>query len=66
MPKARRFLVYSTCTIGPLENRDNFKYLLDIKELEHIKIDGKDFIEYKSFEDMTDGFFISKFRKIND
>lgn len=60
------FLVYSTCTIGPLENRDNFKYLLDIKELEHIKIDGKDFIEYKSFEDMTDGFFISKFRKIND
>ena len=60
------FLVYSTCTIGPLENRDNFKYLLGIKELEHIKIDGKDFIEYKSFEDMTDGFFISKFRKIND
>lgn len=60
------FLVYSTCTIGPLENRDNFKYLLDIKELEHIKIDGKDFIEYKSFKDMTDGFFISKFRKIND
>lgn len=60
------FLVYSTCTIGPLENRDNFKYLLDIKELEHIKINGKDFIEYKSFEDMTDGFFISKFRKIND
>lgn len=60
------FLVYSTCTIGPLENRDNFKYLLDRKELDHVKIDGKDFIEYKSFEDMTDGFFISKFRKIND
>lgn len=60
------FLVYSTCTIGPLENRDNFKYLLDVKELEHIKINGKDFIEYKSFKDMTDGFFISKFRKIND
>lgn len=60
------FLVYSTCTIGPLENRDNFKYLLDRKELDHVKIDGKDFIDYKSFEDMTDGFFISKFRKIND
>ena len=60
------FLVYSTCTIGPLENRDNFKYLLDRKELDHVKIDGKDFIEYKNFEDMTDGFFISKFRKIND
>ena len=60
------FLVYSTCTIGPLENRDNFKYLLDRKELDHVKIDRKDFIEYKSFEDMTDGFFISKFRKIND
>ena len=64
--KVGGFLVYSTCTIGPLENRDNFKYFLDRKELDHIKIDGKDFIEYKSFEDMTDGFFISKFRKIND
>lgn len=64
--KVGGFLVYSTCTIGPLENRDNFKNLLDRKELDHIKIDGKDFIEYKSFEDMTDGFFISKFRKIND
>ncbi len=59
-------LVYSTCTIGPLENRDNFKYLMERDELEHLKIENQDFIEYKSFEDMTDGFFISKFRKIND
>lgn len=60
------FLVYSTCTIGPLENRDNFKFLSKRVDLEHIKIENQDFIEYKSFEDMTDGFFISKFRKIND
>ena len=59
-------LVYSTCTIGPLENRDNFKYLMERDELDHIEIENQDFIEYKSFEDMTDGFFISKFRKIND
>ena len=60
------YLVYSTCTIGPLENRDNFKFLLGKENLELMQIDGKDFIEYKSFEDKTDGFFISKFRKIND
>ena len=60
------YLVYSTCTIGPLENRDNFKFLLGKENLELVQIDGKDFIEYKSFEDKTDGFFISKFRKIND
>lgn len=60
------YLLYSTCTIGPLENRDNFKYLTDNEKLELVQIDGKGFIEYKSFEDGTDGFFISKFRKIND
>ena len=59
-------LVYSTCTLGPLENRNNFKYLMDNKDLELIQIDDLDFIEYKSFEANTDGFFISKFRKIND
>ena len=60
------YLVYSTCTLGPLENRNNFKFLMDNKDLELIQIDGQDFIEYKSFEANTDGFFISKFRKIND
>lgn len=60
------FLVYSTCTIGPLENRDNFKLLMDKENLELVAINGEDFIEYKSFETMTDGFFISKFRKKYD
>ena len=60
------YLVYSTCTIGPLENRDNFKFLLGKENLELVQVHGRDFIEYKSFEDKTDGFFISKFRKIND
>ena len=60
------FLVYSTCTIGPLENRDNFKFLMDKENLELVAINGEDFIEYKSFETMTDGFFISKFRKKYD
>ena len=60
------FIVYSTCTIGPLENRDNFKFLMDKENLELVAINGEDFIEYKSFETMTDGFFISKFRKKYD
>ena len=58
------YLVYSTCTIGPLENRDNFKFLLEKENLDLISIEGQDFIEYESFKDGTDGFFISKFRKI--
>lgn len=60
------FLVYSTCTIGPLENRNNFKFLKHKENLELVDINGEDFIEYKSFETMTDGFFISKFRKKYD
>ena len=59
-------LLYSTCTIGPLENKENFLYLKAKSNLESIDIDGEAFKEYKSFEDGCDGFFISKFRKIND
>ena len=62
--KVGGYLVYSTCTIGPLENRDNFKFLLEKENLDLISIEGQDFIEYESFKDGTDGFFISKFRKI--
>ena len=36
------------------------------ENLELVDINGEDFIEYKSFETMTDGFFISKFRKKYD
>lgn len=59
-------LVYSTCTLGPVENKDNFAYLLSKDELSHVKLESKDFIEYRPFETGTDGFFISKFRKRND
>lgn len=57
-------ILYSTCTIGSIENKANFKYLRAMNDLELIPIDGKDYIEYVNFEDETDGFFISKFKKI--
>ena len=57
-------LVYSTCTIGDIENKDNFLFLSSQDDLEVIAIDGKDYIEYVNYIDKTDGFFISKFKKI--
>ncbi|WP_282929582.1 16S rRNA (cytosine(967)-C(5))-methyltransferase RsmB [Anaerococcus sp. Marseille-Q7828] len=57
-------LLYSTCTIGSIENKANFEYLRSMNDLELIPIDGKDYIEYVNFEDETDGFFISEFKKI--
>lgn len=57
-------LVFSTCTIGNIENKDNFTYLSKKKRLKNIKINEKEYIEYNSFEDETDGFFITKFEKI--
>lgn len=57
-------LVYSTCTIGDIENKENFLYLSSDDNLEIMSIDGKDYIEYVNYIDKTDGFFISKFKKI--
>ena len=57
-------ILYSTCTIGSIENKANFEYLRAMNDLELIPIDDKDYIEYVNFEDETDGFFISKFKKI--
>lgn len=57
-------LVYSTCTIGNIENKENFDYIKKMENMEVIPIDGKDYIEFVSFKDNTDGFFISKFKKI--
>ncbi|MDD7306407.1 MAG: 16S rRNA (cytosine(967)-C(5))-methyltransferase RsmB [Peptoniphilaceae bacterium] len=57
-------LVYSTCTLGHLENIDNFSYLLSNEKLKNIQIDGKDYLEFENYKDRTDGFFISKFMKI--
>ncbi len=57
-------LVYSTCTIGNIENKNNFEYLKNQNNLQLLSIEGKDYIEYINFKDNTDGFLISKFKKI--
>lgn len=57
------FLVYSTCTLGKIENLDNFNFLKADERLTYLEIDGKKYLEFVSFLDKTDGFFISKFKK---
>lgn len=57
-------LVYSTCTLGHLENTDNFSYLKNRDDLEVIPIAGEDYLEFENFSDQTDGFFVGKFKKI--
>lgn len=57
-------LLYSTCTLGNLENIDNYNYLKEKKELKKIQIEGLDYLEYENFKDETDGFFMAKFKKI--
>ncbi len=56
-------LVYSTCTLGMIENVDNYNFLKADERLTSLEIDGNKYLEYVSFEDKTDGFFISKFKK---
>ena len=56
-------LVYSTCTLGMIENVDNYNFLKSDKRLSPLEIDGKKYLEFVSFEDKTDGFFISNFKK---
>ncbi len=57
-------LVYSTCTLGHLENTDNFSYLEKRDDLELIPIAGEDYLEFENFSDQTDVFFVGKFKKI--
>lgn len=58
------YILYSTCTIGNIENIENFNYLKNKENLEVVPIDGKKYLEFTNFIDHTDGFFISKFKKI--
>lgn len=58
------YILYSTCTIGKIENIENFNYLKNKEDLEVVPIDGKKYLEFTNFIDHTDGFFISKFKKI--
>ena len=58
------YILYSTCTIGNIENIENFNYLKNKENLEVVPIDDKKYLEFTNFTDHTDGFFISKFKKI--
>lgn len=58
------YILYSTCTIGNIENIENFNYLKNKEDLGVVPIDGKKYLEFTNFIDHTDGFFISKFKKI--
>lgn len=56
-------LVYSTCTLGDIENQKIiYEFLNNHQDLELIKIDDKDYIEILPNES-SDGFFIAKILK---
>lgn len=51
------YILYSTCTIGNIENIENFNYLKNKENLEVVPIDGKKYLAFTNFIDHTDGFF---------
>ena len=71
-------LIYSTCTINPMENEENRAYILDILGFEAVNLDAhlpevlhsettrEGYIQLIPSLHETDGFFISKFRKTAD
>lgn len=60
------YLVYSSCTIGALENQENVDYLLSIEDkLEIVPIDEQPYLEILPHKSESDGFFIAKFQLID-
>lgn len=68
-------LIYSTCTINPMENEDNRRYILEKPEFEAVSLDAcipealhsqttrEGYLQLIPAKHLTDGFFISKFYK---
>lgn len=73
--KPNGILLYSTCTINPMENEENRKYILENLGFEAVGFDeylpevlrnsttGEGYLQLIPSVHETDGFFISKYRK---
>lgn len=59
-------LIYSTCTIEPMENEERIQNFLKDHAFEIVKIDENDNLQLYPNVDETDGFFCCKLRKVGE
>lgn len=62
--KAGGRLVYSTCTYGELENENIAERINQRTDFQQEEIDGEEAIHFHPLLEDSDGFFISRFKKI--
>lgn len=58
------YLVYSTCTVGEIENENNIeKFLKNHKDMEILEQKGEKYLNISLLDSDSDGFFICKMKK---
>lgn len=59
-------LIYSTCTVEPIENEERIQKFLKGQNYEIVQIDENDYLQLYPNVNETDGFFCCKMRKLGE